>query len=146
MVFQRARFRCAEGNDRDSDLSDESSDGDQEIERSNNWEESEGESEGREAEPAEQEDVNGEDERSSQDVLDSEDGLDSEGISDNGQVLEQFRGMLDTGEGLATNPALQSFEASENVNAITALNEIRGEHLSAGAGGGQYTEVIADDS
>ena len=54
--------------------------------------------------------------------------------------------MLDTGEGLATTAAPQSFEASKNATAIMALNEVSGEYLSAGAEEGQSTEVIADDS
>ena len=85
-----------EGNNNDFDLFDRSSDGDQEYEPGDNWEGSERDSDGSEAElpVAEQEDVNEDDERSSQvgldneDVSDSEDGLDSEDISDNGEDLE----------------------------------------------------------
>jgi hypothetical protein len=85
-----------EGNNNDFDLFDRSSDGGQEYEPGDNWEGSERDSDGSEAElpVAEQEDVNEDDERSSQvgldneDVSDSEDGLDSEDISDNGEDLE----------------------------------------------------------
>ncbi|PMD18625.1 hypothetical protein NA56DRAFT_661273 [Hyaloscypha hepaticicola] len=138
--FNEPDFDVPEGNDSYSNLSDESSHGDQENEGSENWEESEGESEGSEAETGEQEDVNEEGERSSQD------GSDSEDVSDNDQDLEQLQGMLDTGEGLATTAAPQSFEASKNATAIMALNEVSGEYLSAGAEEGQSTEVITDDA
>lgn len=93
--FNEPDFDVPEGNYNNSDLSNGSSDGNQEIERSDNWDGSEGENEGIEAEPAEQEDVNEGVERSSQDGLDDEDGLDSEDVLDNAQDLEQFRGISD---------------------------------------------------
>lgn len=78
--------------------------------------------------------------------MDSGDGLDNRDVSNNSQDLEELRSLLDNGEGVATNPAPHSSEASESLTAIAALDEVRDEYLSAGAEEGEPTEVVADDS